>query len=290
MGSDLRPRELGEVHEEVLHHGGEVFHRRAARQLWIGRAEQLLRELEHAREVGLGESEDRQDHLQRILHRDVASEVAPTAELHHSLRRQPGELSQSTLELGHVLRKEPLRRQASIDPMIGVVHVDQGAQQVALLDPVLVGLEGADDRPRRVLPLLVVEFDLQHVGMLGDHVERSEAGVFDQVDRVVAAQHGARSVEQLGIGVGRRCHEHLPRRVRCHRCHRCASEFDQGNLGLVGDGNRTTSRRTDPCRSAARVAAVGVETDAVQNTAVSAGRPNVSRPRMSAWVGERIMC
>ena len=77
--------ERDEVLEEVLQRLHELFGRRAAGQLRVGGAEQLLGELQHAREVLLGQAEDRQDHLQRVVHGDVGDEVALAAELGHAV-------------------------------------------------------------------------------------------------------------------------------------------------------------------------------------------------------------
>jgi hypothetical protein len=61
-----------------------------ALEVFVLRAEQLLGEPQHARVVALGQAEDGEDHVQRVLHRDVAGEVALAAELDHLVDRCAG--------------------------------------------------------------------------------------------------------------------------------------------------------------------------------------------------------
>ena len=83
-----------EVLEEVLDRRHELFGRRAACHLGVGRAEQLLCQLEQAREVVLGQAEDREDHVERIVHGNVSDEVALTTQIRHV----PADLPDDDLE------------------------------------------------------------------------------------------------------------------------------------------------------------------------------------------------
>ena len=65
--------ELGEVADEVEHHLEHGVVLAGAPDVGILGAEELLGQLEHLGVVVLGEPEDRQDHLQRVVHRDVAA-------------------------------------------------------------------------------------------------------------------------------------------------------------------------------------------------------------------------
>jgi len=49
----------------------------------IGRSSQLLRQLQHERLVRLGHAHDLHDHMQRIMPRQILSEISATA-LRHS--------------------------------------------------------------------------------------------------------------------------------------------------------------------------------------------------------------
>ncbi len=60
----------------------------AALELVVVAAEQFLRELEHHREVGLRHAEQRHDHVQRVIHRDLLDEVALRTDRRPSCRRR----------------------------------------------------------------------------------------------------------------------------------------------------------------------------------------------------------
>ena len=209
-------REVGEEVVDHLEQRLELAVLVAARHLRVGRAEQLLGEREHPRVVALGQPEDGQDHLERERHRDVAGEVARAAQLLHAVDRRDGQLLQAPVQPGDALGQEPVGGHGPEDPVVGVVHVDEGAQQVALLGVAAVGLEVLEHRPRCVAELLRVDLHLEHVGVLGQHPERCEVGVLDEVDGVLTPQHRAGAVEPLVVGVGRGRHEHLARLARRH--------------------------------------------------------------------------
>ena len=59
------------------------------------RYEELLRELQHARVVALGQAEDGEDDVQRVLHRDLAGEVALATQLLQLGHRSVGELGEA---------------------------------------------------------------------------------------------------------------------------------------------------------------------------------------------------
>ncbi len=60
----------------------------AALELAVVAAEQLLGQLEHAREVGFREAQQRHDHVERVIHRDLLGEVAFGARRPTSCRRR----------------------------------------------------------------------------------------------------------------------------------------------------------------------------------------------------------
>ena len=192
-----------EVLEEVLDRRHELFGRRAACHLGVGRAEQLLRELEQAREVVLGKAEDREDHVERVVHGDVAGEVAFATEVGHAVDVALGELGDAVVEPRQRLRQEPVGRDVAIDGVIGRVHVDQRAQHVAGDRALVVALLRPEQRTRGVQPLVVLSLDLHDVGVLGDRVEGIEALDLDAVHRRLTAQERARGMKARLVGVGR---------------------------------------------------------------------------------------
>ena len=98
----------------------------AAADLRVLAAEDLLRELEHARLVGLGHAEDAHDDVQRVVERDVAHEVALAVVLEHPVDEAPGEHGQPRADLlPQVRRLEPVVRDRAVAAVLGAVHVDQ---------------------------------------------------------------------------------------------------------------------------------------------------------------------
>ena len=168
---------------------------RASLQILVGGAEQLLGQRQHPRVVGLWQAQDGQDDVQWHRHRDVASEVALATQLDHPIDGDARELGHSLLELGEALRQEPLGGDAAQLLVLGAVHMDQRAQQIAVLAPTLVVVGGAQHRPWLVQEDRVLGLDLEDVGVLGDRPEGVESLALDQVHRILAAQQRRRRVE-----------------------------------------------------------------------------------------------
>jgi hypothetical protein len=102
-----------EVGEEVADHLEQRRHLvLAARHVGIRRSEQLLRQGEHPRVVALRETQDREDHLQRVRHRDVTREVALPAEIAHPVDRLGRQVGEPRLEAAEAARQEPVRGDA----------------------------------------------------------------------------------------------------------------------------------------------------------------------------------
>ena len=166
-------------------------------------AEQLLGEPEHQLVVGLRQPEDRQDHLQRVLHGDVDGEVARSVELRHACDRAVGELGEAGLELGQVLGEEPLGGEVAVPAVLGTVHLHERLDEVTLLLAHRVRDLVAEHRSRLVQEHRRLHLDRQHVGVLGDGPERVEVLDLDPVDRILTAQQRGSLVPAALVGVPR---------------------------------------------------------------------------------------
>ena len=97
---------LEELQQRLLHR----LRAPVARQLRVVRPEHLLGEREHAREVVLGQAEDREDHVQRVVHGDVGDEVALAAEVGHPVDVALRQLGDAVAEPADRSRLEPVGR------------------------------------------------------------------------------------------------------------------------------------------------------------------------------------
>jgi len=166
-------------------------------------AEDLLREREHARLVGLGNAEDAQYDVQRIVERDVANEVALTVVVEHAVDEALGEHGELGADLApQVRRLEPVVGDEAIGAMLGAVHVDErldvDAEGAALLDL----LTRQQHRVACVPEEQVVALDLGEVGVARDGAERDVTLDRDPRQRIVAAEAGRRGVPDIQVGVG----------------------------------------------------------------------------------------
>ena len=87
-----------------------------------------------------GKPEDREDDVERVVHGDVADEVAFAAEVGHAVDVALRELGDAVVEARQRLRQEPVGRDVAIDRMIRRIHVDQRAQHVAGDGPLVVAV------------------------------------------------------------------------------------------------------------------------------------------------------
>jgi len=214
----LDPAVLGdavEVHHEVHDHGldgvdavGVPAHLLAGPvDVRVGAAEQLLGQLEHARLVRFRHADHLHDDVQGIEEGHVPGEVAAVAVLGHAVDEAPGDLADPLLQLAQVLRHEPALGQAPVGHVVGVVHLDQGADEVGAaahhLAHLPVGLDGGQGRrPVAIVEQLVLPLDLQDVGVAGDHPEGIEAFRLGLRQRGFPAQVGEGVVDPLAVGIG----------------------------------------------------------------------------------------
>ena len=97
--------------------------------------------------------------------------------------------------------------------MVRIIHVDQGAQTGASLDiseQCIVSLCDGQQWSREVGEQVVLSFNIQDVGVLGDRPERSIVAHLDPGHRSLLAQVCERLVKRLLIGVGLRSGQHVP--------------------------------------------------------------------------------
>ena len=121
---------LEEVHHHALERGhGIVRHQVTepthASKLGIGSAEQLLRELEHARFVTLRDPKNVHDDAQRIPDCHVIDEVARATLLGHAIDVDLRKLAQPGLQLPQVLRQEPRLSEHAILHVLGRIHLHE---------------------------------------------------------------------------------------------------------------------------------------------------------------------
>ena len=125
--------ELGEVADEVEHHLEHGVVLAGAADVGILGAEELLGQLEHLGVVVLGQTEDRQDHLQRVVHRDVAGEVAASVHRGHLVHVLAGELVDPRLHLLDVARLEPVVDEVPVLLVLLAVHLHEALHRRRVL-------------------------------------------------------------------------------------------------------------------------------------------------------------
>ena len=166
--SAARFGERREVDQKVLNHCEEIGGVATALHFFVGRAEHLWGELEHAVVIGLGQTKNGQDHVERHLHAHVAGEVAAVALLGHPVDEAAGDLADPPFQRPQVLRQQRALGHAAIGEVVGIIHLHQRAHQVRRaahhLADLLVGLDGGDDRGAvAVVEQLVLTLDLEAV-------------------------------------------------------------------------------------------------------------------------------
>ena len=213
LGRRLAPRggQRGEVVEEVHQHREHVLDVTAALELLVVAAEHLLGELEHAREVRLRQAQQGEDHVERVVDRDLGHEIELGALLGHLVDPDLGELVAAGLELLQYRRPEPVGADLADVAVVRIVHVDQGPQAGAGLQvpqQCVVGLGDRQQRPGVVGEQVVLPLDVHDVGVLGDRPERPVVADVDPGHRSMRAQVSQRLVEPLLVGVGLRIGQH----------------------------------------------------------------------------------
>ena len=201
-------RQRGEVGEEVHEHREQILGGAfAALVFGVVAAEHLLGELEHARKVLFGHAEQRQDHIQRVVHGDLGDEVAFGSDLPHPVDVASGQLVDSNLQVAHGFRAEPVGADLAHVAVVRVVHVDQRAQPdpgVLLLFHHVVALGGHQQGARAADEQFVVPLHRHDVGVLGDRPERPVGLVVDPRHRAVRPQMRQRRMEPVVVRVGGR--------------------------------------------------------------------------------------
>ena len=93
--------------------------------------------------------------------------------------------------------------------MLGVVHMNQSAQHVAVLGAATVRFQVAQNRTWLIQENLVASFNVKDVCRASDCPKRVEAKplTIDLMDWVLLAQHGAGTVEEFFVGIGIWDHE-----------------------------------------------------------------------------------
>ena len=202
----------------------------AALELAVVAAEQLLGELEHSREVRLGYAQQRHDHVQRVIHRDLLNEIALGAHRHHLVDVVLGKLVDANLQRPHRFGPEPIRADRPHHAVLWIVEMDQRAHPGRGLQ--LVAFRRRQNRARPVGEQRVVALDVQDVRMLGDGPERTVIRHLDPGDRSVGPQMGQCRMQLRLVGVGLRVGKDLGGLI--HR--RCA------HRRLLIDATRAISR------------------------------------------------
>ena len=193
--------------------------------LLVVAAEHLLGQLEHPREVFLGQPEQRKDHVQREVHRYLGDEVALRSDLTHPVDVALGQLVDPRLEIAHGLWPKPVRADRPHLPVMRIVHVHQGADADPGLDLGLedvVGLGGGQQGTRLGQEQVVGALDVHDVGVLGDRPERPVGRIVDPRHRIVGSQMGECRVQPVVVGVCRRIGQYLGGFVHRWRAHRAS--------------------------------------------------------------------
>ena len=160
------------------------------------------RMLQHARLVFFRHPEDHHDHAQRIPDGHVANEIDLGSQLEHPIHSRFGDGLDATFDLPDVVRHEPVFGQIPKHLVIGLVHVDQRAQQWSLRALPQLDLLASQDRVRSVRELRMLALDLEDVGVFGADPERLVRIRFDEGERIVGA-HVRRQLMEIGL-VGER--------------------------------------------------------------------------------------
>ena len=191
-----------EVLEHVEQRRNLILVAAAALELAVVASEQLLGQLEHPREVRLGDAQQRHDHVERVIDRDLLNEIAFRAHRQHLVDVVAGQLVDANLQRPHRLWTKPVRADRPDHAMLRIVQMDQRAHTGGGLK--LVTLRRRQDRARPVGEQHVVAFDVHDVGVLGNRPERAVLRHLDPRNRRVGAQMSKRRMQLRLVGVGQR--------------------------------------------------------------------------------------
>ena len=217
-----RSGQCSEVVEEVEKDHLLLLHRYAAPQFGVVATEDLLGELEHPRKILLGDAEQRHDHVQRVIHRNISDEVALGTDVAHLVNGDLGQLVDVNLQVAHRFWSKPVGADRPHVPVVRVVHVDQRAQAHAGLElgtRLVVGLGGLQQRTRLADPQIVCPLDVHDVGVLGDRPERPVRRDVDIRHGGMGAQVGQGAVQSFLVRVGGGIRQHLRGVVDDRRAH-----------------------------------------------------------------------
>ena len=159
-----------------------------ASQVGILGAEHLLGELDHPRVVGLGQSEDRQDDLQGVREGDVLVEVGFTAERLELVDGLTAELVEPVGQAPDARRLEPVVGELAVLGVVGLVHMDEGADLGAARGPHRELRVASEDRDRRVGEIVRPPLDVEHCVVADDRPEGLVARLIDPVDRAAGVE------------------------------------------------------------------------------------------------------
>ncbi len=204
-------RQPGEVRHEVEHHLEDRVVLARPPDVRVLRAEQLLGELEHLGVVVLGQAEDREDHLKRVVHRDVAGEVALVTQRRHLVDILPGQLVDALRHALHVRRLEPVVDEVAMGLVLVAVHLHEALHRRPAPSGVALGVLAGGERGLRLVgEHLRVPFDLHDVGVLRDRPELWVVGKRHLDDGLLAPEERRRRVPGDGVGVRGRLGEDAP--------------------------------------------------------------------------------
>lgn len=177
--------------------------------LRIGRAEQLLGQHEHPGLILRGDPEYVHHDVERIIGRNILGEIAFAAHCQHFFDRVAGDLADACFDCAQVLRHEPALRQQPVFHVIGRIHLDKRADQMAIM----VRRDGLDaaSLQRRGRPgwgangigeERIVLADLKNVSVLRDGPERDQTAHFQQLR--AACLRGPRRISRAGRSIRHR--------------------------------------------------------------------------------------
>jgi hypothetical protein len=139
-----------------------------------------------------------------------------------------GQLVDADFQRPHRLGAKPIRTDRAYHPVLGVVHVDQGAQPhagVELLLREIVGFGGGQQRPRLVDEKIVRPLDLHDVGAFGDRPKGPVGRAVNQRHRRVCAKMGKCCMQPRLVRIGCRIGEYLRSLVNDWCAHRPSHPF-----------------------------------------------------------------